>query len=228
MKHPCITIYNIGASGKIYGNETGICRITGEQSAGLNFSKWVRDTFTDHASLKPGTIISNEALFCFDEASEIVQYKSGKDKLQRFRTYSHIVCNGVWYCLTKADKKQIYELICSGAELVCLSDSGQKHILFKHKPGMWQLDDIFIVPDIELLQMLHSQMCRLMRLGFSQGEIVSGNYISNRIMKAGMKKWKELDDPLKTYRGTRMMEFAAWMLFIDEESKQRIQDSYKK
>lgn len=214
--HPCQLIYSIGAAGKVYGTEPGICRITGEQSTGLLFNKWLRDTFTDHASLKPGTIISNEAMFCFDEASEIVQRQSGKDKLQRFRTYSHIVCDGKWYCVTKANKQLIFDLICRGAELVCLTDSGQKHVLFKHRTGLWQLDDIFITPDIDLLKQLHTQMCELMKLGFSQGEIISGNYNSYRIQKAGLQAWRELDILLKVYRGTRIMEFAGWMLFADK------------
>ena len=217
MKHPCQQIYAIGAAGKVYGTEPGICRITGEQSTGLLFDKWVRDTFTDYASLKPGTIISNEALFCFDEASEIVQRQAGKDKLQRFRTYSHIVCDGGWYCLTKADKRLIFDLICRGAELVSLTDSGQKHLLFKHRQGLWQLDDVFITPDIDLLKQLHSKMCELLKLGFSQGEIISGNYNSYRIQNAGIAAWRELDLQLKPHRGSRMMEFAGWMLYADKE-----------
>jgi hypothetical protein len=226
--HPCELIYSLGSNGLKYGSDKGICRITGKESEGVLFKNWVRDTFTDLSSLKPGTIISNEALFCFDEASEIIQKKTGKEKPQRFRTYSHIVCDGTWHCGTKADKKKIFELICAGAELVCLTDSGQKHVLFKHKPGMWQLDEMFIIPDIDLLKFLHALMCELMKLGFSQTEILTGNYISNRVLKAGLQIWKELDEPLKKHRGSQMMAFAGWMLFIDEESKQKIQDSYKK
>jgi hypothetical protein len=269
--HPCELVYSIGANGLTYGSDKGICRITGKESEGILFDKWVRDTFTDFGSLKPGAIISNEALFCFDESSEIIARKTGKfyetlemlydlefEKVlnwqkkkkttdlptpkdigyvkidegficyQRFRTYSHIICNGEWYCVTKADKKKIFELICAGAELVCLTDSGQKHIFFKHKPGMWQLDEIFVTPNIELLKFLHTQICELMKLGFSQTEILTGNYISNRVLKAGLQVWRELDGPLKKYRGMRMMDFAGWMLFIDEESKQKIQDSYEK
>lgn len=226
--HPCESVYFLGSNGLKYGSDKGICRITGKESEGILFDKWVKDTFTDLSSLKPGTIISNEALFCFDEASEIIQQKTGKEKLQRFRTYSHIICNDEWHCCTKADKKKIFELICTGAELVCLTDSGQKHVLFKHKPGMWQLDEMFIIPDIDLLKFLHAHMCELMKLGFSQTEILTGNYISNRVLKAGLQAWKELDEPIKKHRGSQIMEFAGWMLFIDEESKQKIQDSYKK
>ena len=31
--HPCEYIYKIGASGKIYGDVPGICRITGKEKA---------------------------------------------------------------------------------------------------------------------------------------------------------------------------------------------------
>lgn len=228
MLHPCETIYLICSNKKRYGETKGKCRITGKESEGILFTKWVRDTFTDLAFLKPGTIISNEAMFCFDEASEIVQQKTGKEKLQRFRTYSHIIKKGEWFCCTKANKQQIYEMIIAGAELVCLTDSGQKHVLFKHKPGMWQLDDVYLMPDVELLKTLHGNMCELMKLGFSQAEIISGNYNSGRIMKSGLCVWKAYEDIIKKYRDTAIMQFAGWMLFIDEESKQRIQDGYNK
>lgn len=228
MKHSCEKIYAIGGENKKYGDITGVCRITGKQSIGIPFKKWVKDTFTDLAYLKPGSIISNEAAFCFDEASEQVQKRTGKEKLQRFRTYSHIIKDDEWYCLTKADKQKIFELIISGAELVCLTDTGQKHLLFKHKTGMWQLDEIYVQPNIEKLIEMHTLMCEMMKLGFSQAEIISGKYNQQRIMKVGIADWKKHDDQLKAERGTSFMQFASWMLFIDEESKNKIQESYQK
>ncbi len=211
--HSCEIIYKIGANSKRYGETPGICRITGKESTGLLFHNWVKPTFTDQAYLKPGTIISNEALFCFDEKSEIVQKKTGKDKLQRFRTYSHIVYKGKWYCKTKADKEEIYNMIINGAELVCLTDSGQKHVLFKHKPGMWQLDEMFVMPDISALKSLHSNMRGLMALGFSQKEIITGNYIQYRIQKAGLQAWLKAEKKIRKQRGTKLFNLASWMLF---------------
>jgi len=212
--HPCEIIYHAGAEGKIYGNTPGICRITGQKSSGLPFDKWVRKTFTDQAFLLPGNIISNEALFCFDEASEIVMKRAGKEKPQRFRTYSHIIdALGNWHCLTKADKKLTYKLIIEGASLVCLTDSGQKHLLFKHRPGMWQLDDMFVLPDIETFKFLHSNMCNLLDLGFSQTEVITGSYIQYRIVNAGIQTWKNLEDLIKPYRGISLFNFASWLLF---------------
>jgi len=228
MKHPCQQIYQIGANNKIYGETPGVCRIIGQPGKGLLFDKWVKKTFNDWAYLKPGNIISNEALFTFDEKSEILQRKTGRDKLQRFRTYSHIIYDGEWYCLTKADKPAIYDMIISGAELVCLTETGQKHIFFKHRPGMWQLDEIFIKPDIKKLKKIHTGMRELLRSGFSQAEIKTGIYKSNRIMLVGLKNWAKFEKLLRKYRGTRIFEFASFMMFISDEDKQRVQKLYKR
>lgn len=215
MKHPCIQIYNLSSKPK-YGEVKGVCRITGEESAGLDFNKWVRPTFNDYDHLLPGTIISNEALFCFDEASEELMLKVGKEKKQRFRTYSHIIYKGEWHAVTKADKEKIFNMICDGAELVCLTDTGQKHVLFKHRSGMWQLDDMYIAPDIELLKHLHSTMVNLLDIGFNQTSVITGVYNANFIQKNGFEAWRDNENELKKHRGTQMFDFAAWMLFINK------------
>lgn len=212
--HPCEVIYS-HSSKPVYGQTEGVCRITGLQSVGMPFGKWVKPTFTDHGSLLPGSIISNEALFCFDEASLELQEKTGRDKPQRFRTYSHIVHNEKWHCVTKADKQAIFNMICGGAELVCLTDTGQKHLLFKHKLGMWQLDELYVKPDIEYLKFLHQTMQDLMIAGFGQTAIITGDYNPNFIFKNGFKLWNEKEDVLKQHRGRQMFDFACWMLFIN-------------
>jgi hypothetical protein len=47
----CELIYKIGANNYTYGYDKGVCRITGKESEGILFDKWVKDTFTDLASL---------------------------------------------------------------------------------------------------------------------------------------------------------------------------------
>ena len=179
----CEKIYEIGGNGTTYGTTEGVCRITGKKSKGVLFSDWVKDTFNDHDRLYPGNIISNEAMFCFDESSEIIQKKTGREKPQRFRTYSHIIHRNAWHCLTKADKRMIFKLITEGAEVVCLTDSGQKHIFFKHKSGLWQLDDLYIQPNLDIFKLLHYHMCKLLDCQFSQKEIITGDYSLMRITK---------------------------------------------
>ena len=119
-------------------------------------------------------------------------------------------------------------MIIDGAEIVSINDSGQKHIFFKHKPGLWQLDDMYVVPDIKRLKYIHLTMCNLMRLGFSQEEIKTGTYKLNRIQLIGMQSWRLLENELKKYRYTRIFYFASWMLFISEDDRKAINQNYKK
>lgn len=196
MIHACELIYNISNTTKTYGNVKGHCCILDKQAIGLPLKKALGKSFTDIANLGGGDIISNEALFCFDEANEEVQKRTNKEKLQHFRTYSHIICDNTWYCLTKADKKKMYELILNDAELVCLSDSGQKHLMFKHKRGFWQLEELYIKPNINILKQIHYIMSELLELGFNQFEIYQGNYSSKNLIKVDLKKWKQLETEL--------------------------------
>lgn len=226
--HVCKIVYQISNSGMVYGETPGTCRITGEQSIGVLFQKWVKPTFNDYSFLKPGNIISNEALFCFDEKSDYLKIKTNRDKPQKFRTYSHIVYKNTWYCLTKANKEEIFNLICSGAEIVSLTETGQKHVYFKHKPGMWQLDDIYITPNIELFRGIHKAACDLLRLGFSQSEVITGKYKLHRIELAGVANWRKLENNIKSQRGTSLFTLVSWLLFISEGDKEIINTMYEK
>lgn len=205
----------------IVGQIDGICRITGTQSKGVFFDKWVKDTFNDSSFLFKGNIISNEALFCFDEASELIMQKTGKDKPQRFRTYSHIITkNNDWLCLTKADKKQIATLIkTDNIKVLCLTDTGQKHIFFKHKIGFWQLDETFIQPNIPLFEQLHSDMLALINIGFGQEQIKTGNYNHSTILKVGLEVWQELESKLSKFRGEPIFDLAAWLMYNEKTNE---------
>lgn len=212
--HPCKIIFSAAGQEQPADGVEGTCRITGEPGRGIPFEKWVKDTFTNHSDLYPGNIISHEAMFCFEEKSELIQAMTGRDKPQKFRTYSHIVDHdGVWHCVTKADKKRIVEMIVTGAKLVCLTDSGQKHVLFKHRPGFWQLDDLHVQPNIEDFSYLHSSMLDLLELGFSQTEILSGNYSHARVLRCGMKAWQTAESKIKDRRGEPIFDLAAWLMY---------------
>lgn len=216
--NPCQIIYEASKSNAKYGNTPGVCRLTGVESIGQLFEKWVKDTFTNHDFLKPGTIISNEAAFCFDEKSELIQQKTGREKVQKFRTYCHIVTeNGEWLCLTKADKKRIVKILKAEIpKLVCLTDSGQKHLVFKNKPPMWQLDDSHVSPNSKDFGFLHGVMMELLRMGFSQTEIQTGNYYHSRILKIGVLGWQQIENKIKHRRGEPMFDFAAWLMYTEK------------
>ena len=210
--HPCEILYKIAGKDVEYGIQSGICRVTGQISTGVNFDKWVKDTFTNFDFLHPGDIISNEALFCFDEKSKIIQEKTGKEKEQKFRSYSHFVHNAKWHILTKADKSKMYKLLLDDPEIAVISDSGQRHLFFKHRLGFWQFEDHFITPDKEGLQAITDIAGQLYHSGFSKEEIETGNYSQYKIKKAGMKLWIELERQLRPHRGTKLFSLSIWLL----------------
>ena len=220
MENVCEIIYKIGAENKVYGTENGICRITGKESTGISFNTWVRDTFTDFSHLHDGNIISNEALFCFDESSEILQKKTQRDKLQRFRTYSHIVDKGVWYVYTKADKKAIVKHILNNAEIVIFAESGQKHIAFKHRFGMWQCEESHIEKNVDLFKFLHSNCCELLSIGLTQDEVKTGIVKSSTFLRIeNMQIFTELNDSIKKYRGSILFNFVTCLLFNNKKNE---------
>jgi len=211
MNHPCEIIYKFSED-RTYGSERGVCRITGKQSSGMPFDKWVKKTFTDYGDLKPGDIISNEALFCFDEASEVITKKTGKEKTQRFRTYTHIVSNNKWYVYNKSQKEEIYKLLIESDPDVCvISDSGQKHLLFKHKLGTWQFENIHISRDKNLLKSIKELSDELLINGFSKTEIITGDFLQHRVMKYGVKRWFEKKELLDKQRGSGLFDLAIWL-----------------
>jgi len=215
--HPCTFLFSTLSEKPIIGDVDGICRITGQPSKGILFNEWVRDTFTDHSYLHSGIIISNEALFCFEESSILLQKLTNKDKPQRFRNYSHIISNGKWYLFTKADKKAMFELISTKeCELVCIAESGQKHIFFKNQVGLWQLEEKHVFPDKEKLLSIHKILQKLYELGFTQEEIISGNYPQNKIFKIGFPEWNNLENQLKKERGTAFFNFTAFFMYKSE------------
>ncbi len=205
-------IYLISGS-PIFGEIEGVCRVTGKKSKGLSFKEWVKKTFTDYSYLYQGEIISNEALFSFLELSEIIQKKVGKEKPQNFRTYSHIVYKNEWLCFTKANKKEIVEILKNNPEFVCLTSTGQKHLAFKNKEGFWQLDEIFVVPDIMLFTEIHEFMIEMLKFGYNQKEIITGIYKAKTIKKIGIFNHLKKENYLSKHRGKPMFDFCAFLMY---------------
>lgn len=207
-------IYNSLSEKPVIGNNKGICRITGLESVGMPFNKWVKKTFSDHYYLFSGDIISNQAAFCFCELSKIMQEKTGRDKPQNFRTYSHLIDNkGNWFCYTKSDKKLIVDKLQNNPNTVCLTDSGQKHIFFKNRVGFWQLDEMFVQPDIDTFNDLHSYMMNCLLIGVNQTELKTGLYKNKTISKIGIEKYLEIEKKLKPKRGSKIFDFSHWLLY---------------
>lgn len=199
------------------------CRFCGQTAEGVAFDSWVKPTFTDFDKLQSGEIVCNDCLFFFNEASAELAERMGKEKPQRMRNYSHFIVNGEWTPLSKGNKDKMRELLLGNVfpELAAIADSGQKHIVFRatrnpsgSKAGWVQFEEqrLYLVPD---------ELCGLLALveelytEFSKGEIETGNYYSNRILKFGIDRWQGLEDQIKTRRGQPIFALA---LFLAQRS----------
>lgn len=198
---------------------TGICRACGEHGTGQKFDDWVKPTFMDFDKLKSGEIICAACLFCFDDRNEILTRITSKEKPQRMRNYSHFVVNGEWIPLSKGDKPRMKELIMQLPDVAVIAVSGQKHIIFRARPGWWQIEEIGSRPFPATLSGLIEQVEELY-VGFSKSEIETGRYPQHRIIKFGFDKWRELDSAISAARGGIALELALFLAQKDEDSEQ--------
>jgi hypothetical protein len=201
-----------------------ICRFCGVEGTGEAFNLWVKPTFTDWDKLLPGDIICDDCAFWFDEASEVLTARTGKDKLQRMRNYSHFVLNGEWTPLSKGDKAQMQAFLCADVfpELAVIAESGQKHIVFRatrnpvgSSAGWVQFEEHSLWVDPPQLRALIERVEELY-VTFSKTEIETGNYQSHRILKFGVRRWMEADGAIKPLRGSPLLALA---LFLAQRSE---------
>jgi hypothetical protein len=133
------------------GTADGTCRLCGTLGTGQAFASWVKPTFTDHDRVRPGTIICHACLFCTLHNSTWLAEHLGREKPQRMRNYSHFVLEGAWHCVSKAEKARMRTLLARDPEVVVLADSGQRHLVFRARPGCWQFELHTITPEWERL-----------------------------------------------------------------------------
>lgn len=189
----------------------GQCRTCGAQSTGEPFAKWVKDSFTDHDKLFPGTIVCDACLFTFSDQNTDIQARLGKEKPQKSRNYSHFVARGAWYPLSKGQKAKMRELLLAGCEVAVIADSGQKHLVFRSKPGWWTFEEQRLLPCPELLAQLLAPIEALYNAGASKAEIESGNYDSRTIQKIGVATWQSHEQQLKARRGGLPFKLAIFL-----------------
>lgn len=142
---------------------------------------------------------------------------------QRMRNYSHFIVNGEWTPLSKGNKAQMRELLLGGVfpELAAIADSGQKHIVFRatrnpagSKAGWVQFEEqrLYLIPAelrglLEVVEKLYAE--------FSKGEIETGDYFGQRILKFGLERWQELEEQIKSQRGKPLFSLT---LFLAQRS----------
>lgn len=212
--HATHILYQAAQPPKGEVSHTGTCRICGEQAQGVPFAAWVRDTFTNHDQLRPGDIICHICQFAFVQDSSLLQERTGKDKPQRMQNYSHIVLRGEWYPLHKGQKGELLALLRQEPELVAIAVSGQKHVIFRTRPGWWQVEEQAVLPNLQALDACLTLIDKLYGI-FNKTEIETGNYSPGRMMQYaqahGLADFLSTDTALKPWRGTAYFELALYL-----------------
>jgi hypothetical protein len=198
------------------GLEHGVCRSCGCTGTGLPFDSWVRDTFTDWDKLRPGELVCHACQFCFTDRNDALTRLTGKDKPQRMRNYSHFVVGGKWMPLSKGDKRKMRKLLSSSPGVAIVAESGQKHIIFRAKPGWWQFEEQSLLPFPAELADLLDPVERLYA-GFSKAEIETGRYAQHRVLKFGVAEWGPLEAQIRPVRGTARLALALFLAQREEE-----------
>ncbi len=212
-------IYTAAGAPEMPGVTPGVCRACGQPGIGTPFSSWVRPTFTDHDKLAPGEITCHACDFCFTDRNEALALRVGKDAPQRMRNYSHFVCAGEWTPLSKGNKRRMREILLGAPspEVAVIADSGQKHIIFRARPGWWQFEELAMPPRPRALESLLAIVEQLYSGGFSKTEIESGRYIQKRILSFGLTAWSELESGIKPSRGTALLSLALYLAQKDDD-----------
>lgn len=201
------------------------CICSSRTDNGTSFQDWVKDTFTDFDKLHPGDTLCNDCAFWFNERSTELAEKTGKDKPQRIRNYSHFIKSGTWTPLSKANKHEMQRLLLNGPfpELAIIADSGQKHIAFRARRnptggvvGWVQFEESSVWVEPEMLSVITVLIQEMLSI-FSKSEIHSGRYDTRRIIQYGTEAWTKQEDELKHWRGQRIFDLAIFLSQKQEE-----------
>jgi len=222
--HATHILYQAAKPPAIPAPDRGACRICGDvDTTGTRFDKWVADTFTNHDQLRPGEIICHICQFAFAQGSELLAAKTGKDKPQKMQNYSHIVLHGEWYPLHKGQKAEILALLRQSPELVAISTSGQKHVVFRTRPGWWQVEEQCVSPALSALDVCLSLIGKLYRV-YSKDEIATGHYSPGRTLQYandyGLPDYLATETALKQWRGTAYFDLALYLAQKESNDEQ--------
>lgn len=201
----------------------GLCRVCGEQSRGVSFAAWVADTFTNYDGIGPGDILCHICQFAFAQRDPELTRRTGKDKLQRMQNYSHIVCNGEWHPLHKGQKTELLDLLRRGPELAVIAVSGQKHLVFRARPGWWQVEEQAVWPGLAALEECLAHVGKLYRV-YSKTEIETEQYSPGRTMQYaqsyGIDDYLATVAALRKWRGGPYLSLALYLAQKADDDEQ--------
>jgi len=211
-------IYGAAGSPSMIEDAHGVCRLCGSDSRGTPFVKWVKDTFTNYDLLQPGEIICCACQFCASEQTPTLAERTGKDKPQKFRNYSHFVTpEGEWHPLTKGQKREMLALLQRSCPVAIIAESGQKHLFFRSVPAWWQFEEQRMLPDIAGLDRLIRPIEELYHGGLSKDAIQSGVYVPAFVVKFGVDRWLELEQQIAPHRQRLLFNLAVFLVQSPEK-----------
>lgn len=101
------------------------------------------------------------------------------------------------------------ELLRREPLVAAIALSGQKHILFRCRPGWWQVEEDALRPNVEAVEAGLDIAVRLLDLGFSKAEVASGRYSHGRIWRTGeIELWRRLEQLAQSRRGSAYFALA--------------------
>lgn len=192
---------------------TGQCRLCGTHADGYPWAAWVKDTFTDHDVLGPGETICLACVFCADDHSLVLQQRTGRDKPQRMRNYSHVVTReGAWLPLGKDQKRAMAAALLDDPIVASISLAGQKHVLFRARVGQWQIEEARCWPDAgRLARLLEIVSALYAAPAITKAMIETGEYSSRALLTVGPTHVYAADAPLRPFRGSPLFSLAVWL-----------------
>jgi hypothetical protein len=202
------------------GTTPGGCCLCGAAGIGVPFRQWVKAAFTNYDLLHPGVVVCHACQFCALDACPALTQRTGKALPQRMRNYSHFVtADGQWLPLSKGHKAQIWLALGAQPRLAVLALSGQKHLLFRARPGWWQFEEVPLRPAPHRTTALVGSIHCLLLLGFSKAEIATGHYRQDRLLRAGLAA-RAHDALLRPHRGSPYFALALWLAQAPENDEE--------
>lgn len=211
-------IYRAAGEPPVETSAQGACRLCGAEDEGQPFRVWVKDTFTDHASLRPGEIVCRGCLILTQNFSTLYQQLLQRDKPQKPWNWSHFVADGEYIVLSKGDKPRMREILARNPEVAVIADSGQKHIAFRAQPYVWQFELLSIRADPAGLARLLDLTDALYSMGANKAQILSGHYATQTLARMDLAEWRRLECQIRPHRGSPLLELAVFLTLKPEEA----------
>lgn len=127
-----------------------------------------------------------------------------------WHSYSHYIReDGHYEAPIPARVREILNDPPEGKWLLCINTSGQKHTIFRGTVATGrdrfpvQVDEETVWTGREEVGRCISDFERLATLGFGRDEIATGNYNPTNTLRAGIRAWREADEPMRIWREAR-------------------------